>query len=150
MQPSGTVRRWGVALDPVLKSFAAGMPAVMGHFAVTIAFLCVGAIVYAWLTPHRELQLIKAGNTAAAISYAAAIVGLAIPLATSMASSLLLVEVAVWGAFAVAGQLLAYFVVDRVFRELPRRIERGEVAAAIALAGIKLAVAVVGAASLTG
>lgn len=132
-----------------MKSFFAGMPAVVGHFSITIAFLCVGAAVYAWLTPHRELQLIKAGNTAAAISYSAAVVGLAIPLAASMASSFLLLEVAVWGAFALVGQLLAYFVVDRVFRELPRRIESGEIAAAVALAGIKLAVAIVGAASLT-
>lgn len=137
-------------MDPVLKSFAAGMPAVIGHFAVTIVFLGVGAAVYAWLTPHRELQLIRAGNTAAAISYSAAIVGLAIPLATSMASSLLFLEVAIWGVFALVGQLAAYFVVDRVFRDLPRRIEHGEIAAAVALAGIKLAVAVVGAASLTG
>lgn len=140
----------GDVVDPVMKSFLAGVPAVVGHFSITIALLCIGAAVYAWLTPHRELQLIKAGNTAAAISYAAAVVGLAIPLAASMAASFLLLEVAVWGAFALAGQLLAYFIVDRVFRGLPRRIERGETAAAVALAGIKLAVAIVGAASLTG
>jgi len=136
-------------VDPVLKSFLAGVPAVMGHFAVTVAFLVIGAALYARLTPHREFELIRGGNTAAAISFAAAVTGLAIPLAASMASSLLLAEVAVWGAFAVAGQLLAYFLVDRLFRELPRRIERGETAAAIALAGIKLAVSIIGAASVT-
>lgn len=138
-----------MVVDPVLKSFIAGLPAVVGHFAVTIAFLVVGAALYAWLTPHREFQLIRAGNSAAAISYSAAIIGLAIPLAASMASSLLFVEVAVWGAFALVGQLAAYFVVDRVFRDLPRRIGNGDIAAAVTLAGIKLAVALVGAASLT-
>lgn len=136
-------------MDPVLRSFVAGMPAAIAHFGITIGLLFAGATVYAWLTPHKELALIRAGNTAAALSYAAAVFGLSIPLAASMASSFVLLEVAVWGAFALVGQLLVYFLVDRVFHELPRRIAGGEMAAAVTLAGIKLAVGLIGAAALT-
>jgi putative membrane protein len=136
-------------MDPVLRSFLDGLPAVAGHFAVTAVLLVAGAALYARLTPHRELDLIRRGNVAAALSFAGAVVGLAIPLAASMASSFMLLEVAVWGVFALVGQLLAYFVVDRTFRDLPRRITEGELAAAIVLVGLKLAVALIAAASLT-
>lgn len=137
-------------MDPVLKAFLTGVPATAAHFTITIGLLAIGSTIYAWLTPHRELELIRQGNTAAATSFAGAIVGLAIPLAVSMASSFVVLEVAVWGAFALGGQLAVYIVVDRLFPGLPNRIRDGDQAAAILLIGIKLGVALIGAASLTG
>lgn len=136
-------------MDPVIRNFLEGLPAVVGHFSITLLLLVLGAAAYARLTPHRELELIRQGNTAAALSYAGAVVGLSIPLAASMASSFVLLEVAVWGLFALVGQVFVYFVVDRVFRELPRRITAGEMSAAVTLVGMKLAVALIGAAALT-
>jgi putative membrane protein len=136
-------------VDPVLRNFLEGFPAIVGHFSVTVLLLAAGAALYARLTPHRELELIRQGNVAAALSYSGAVVGLAIPLAASMASSFVLLEVVVWGLFALVGQLLAFAVVDRAFRDLPARISAGEVSAAVLLVGIKLAVAIVGAASLS-
>jgi putative membrane protein len=137
-------------MDPVLKGFLVGVPVVAGHFAITIGLLAIGSAIYAWLTPHRELELIREGNTAAATSFAGAIVGLAIPLAASMASSFVVLEVVVWGTLALFGQLAVYLVVDRLFLGLPQRIRAGDHAAAILLVGIKLGVALIGAASLTG
>ena len=75
-------------MDAVITSFFSGFPILIGHFALTVAILGIGVAIYMWLTPYHELKLIKAGNTAAAISLSGAIVGLAGALsATKMAQA---------------------------------------------------------------
>lgn len=135
-------------MDPVIKSFLGGVPAVASHFAVTVGLLVLGSVIYASITPQREVDLIRRGDTAAAVAFGGAVVCLAIPLAVSLAASRILAEVAVWGAFALLAQLLTFFVVDRLFHHLPKRIADGELAAAVILVAIKLAIALIGAASL--
>jgi putative membrane protein len=137
-------------MDPVLQSFLSGAPVLIGHFATTIALLAAGVGVYMAITPHNELRLIRAGNLPAALSFAGMVVGLALPLSASMAASFTFLEVVVWGVFALIGQIAVFFAVDRVFGDLSRRIEAGEMAPAVVLVGTKLAVAIVGAAALSG
>ena len=137
-------------MDPVLQSFVSGAPVLIGHFAATLALLAGGVAVYMAITPHNELKLIRAGNIPAAVSFAGMVIGLALPLAASMAASFSFLEVIVWGVFAVIGQIAVFFVVDRLFGDLSRRIEAGEMAPAVVLVGTKLAVAIVGAAALSG
>ena len=136
-------------MDAVFQSFLAGFPVFIAHFALTIALLVVGITLYVLITPHREMQLIRAGNTAAAISLGGVLIGLGLPLAVSMANSVTLFDVLVWGVVSLALQLVTFFVIDFLLRGLPKRIEEGQVASAIFLAGAKLAVAMVMAAALT-
>jgi putative membrane protein len=136
-------------VDAVFQSFLAGFPVFIAHFALTIALLVVGITLYVLITPHREMRLIRAGNTAAAISLGGVLIGLGLPLAVSMANSVTLFDVLVWGVVSLALQLVTFFVIDFLLRGLPKRIEEGEVASAIFLAGAKLAVAMVMAAALT-
>jgi putative membrane protein len=137
-------------MDPVFQSFLSGAPVLIGHFATTLALLVVGVFVYMGITPHNELKLIRAGNLPAALSFAGLVVGLALPLSASMAASFTYLEVIVWGVFALIGQIAVFFVVDRVFGDLSRRIEAGEMAPAVVLVGTKVAVALIGAAALSG
>ena len=74
-------------MQAVLDSFLAGFPVLMLHSSVTIAMLVAGVLVYVWITPWDEVKLIRAGNTAAAVSMGGAVIGLAIPLAFAMAST---------------------------------------------------------------
>ena len=46
---------------------------------MTILILAAGAALYALITPHREIRLIREGNAAAAVSFGGVLVGLAIP-----------------------------------------------------------------------
>ena len=69
----------------VLQSFVAGLPVLLLHLGVTLAMLAGAVAVYVWSTPHKEFALIREGNNAAALSLSGAILGLAIPLAVSMA-----------------------------------------------------------------
>ena len=74
-------------MDAAIQSFLAGIPFLLSHFGVTVLMLVIGVFIYMLITSHDERALIRDGNTAAAISLAGAILGLAIPLAFCMASS---------------------------------------------------------------
>jgi putative membrane protein len=137
-------------MQAVFDSFLAGFPVLMLHSSVTIAMLVVGVLVYMWITPWDEVKLIRAGNTAAAVSMGGAVIGLAIPLAFAMAASVSVYEILVWGPVTLVLQIIAYRIADVVLKDLPNRIEGGEMGAAVLLVSIKLAAAAINAAAVAG
>ena len=136
--------------SPEILAFAAGFPLALLHAGATLLILAAGAALYLVLTPHREITLIREGNPAAALSFAAVLAGLALPLSAAMTASASLLESVMWGAPTVVVQLLVFRIVDLILRGLPERIREGEMAAAILLAGAKFASAVVLAAAVAG
>lgn len=134
--------------SPEIQAFATGIPVTLFHAGVTLVILIIGAAVYALLTPHREIQLIREGNTAAAMSLGGVLVGLAIPLAASLSASNSALEMAIWGVMIIAVQLLVFRVIDLVLHGLPQRIQDGEISAATLLVGAKLASALIIAAAM--
>lgn len=137
-------------MDPVVQSFLTGFPVLLLHFAVTLIILAIGVTVYHLITPYHEIRLIRQGNTAAAVSLSGAIVGLSIPLAICMATSVNVLDIVIWGVVTLLIQLLAYRISDLLLKDLPRRIEAGEIGPAILVLGVKLAVALINAAAVTG
>jgi putative membrane protein len=136
--------------SPEIQAFATGFPVTLLHFSVTLAILIAAAALYIMLTPHKEITLIREGNTSAAVSLGGVLVGLAIPLAVSLKASTTLIELSLWGAATVLVQLLIFRLVDLVLHGLPRRIQDDEMAAAAMLVGAKLATAVILAAAVSG
>jgi len=137
-------------VTPEVQAFATGFPLTLLHAGITVALLLAGAGLYALLTPYRDLQLIREGNTAAAISLGGMVVGLALPLAVSLAASTGELEMVIWGVAIIAVQLLVFRLADFVLRGLPARIQAGETAAATFLVLVKIATAVVLAAAVAG
>jgi putative membrane protein len=137
-------------MQPVIDSFVSGLPILMLHSSVTIAILLAGIWLYIWMTPWDEIALIRKGNNAAALSLGGAIVGLALPLAIAMAASVSVYEIILWGPVTLILQIIAYRVADIVMRTLPKRIEDGQMSAAILLVSIKLAAAIINAAAVSG
>lgn len=133
--------------SPEIQAFAAGFPVFLAHTGVTVLILVVAAALYVLLTPHKEITLIREGNTAAAVSLAGVLLGLAIPLSASLKASTNLIEIALWGAVTVVVQLLVFRLVDLLLRGLPKRIQDGEVSAAALLVGAKIATAIIVAAA---
>lgn len=138
------------ALNAAVQAYISGFPDMMAQGFVTLVMVALGAALYTRLTPHNELALIRSGNTAAALSFAAVIAGLAIPMAASLSASQSLPEVVLWGVTTLVLQLLAFSVVDLLLRDLPKRIKAGEMAAAVLLAAVKLGAALVLAAAVSG
>lgn len=136
--------------SPEIQAFATGFPVALMHAAVTVAILFAGAALYVLLTPHKEIVLIREGNSAAAVSLGGVLIGLAMPLAVSLQSSTNLIEIGLWGVATVVLQLLVFRLVDLILRGLPKRIQEGEMSAAAMLVGSKLATAIVVAAAVAG
>ena len=137
-------------MTPEVQAFATGFPVTLLHAGVTLLMLVFGAAIYALLTPYKEVQLIREGNSAAAISYGGVLVGLAIPLAVCLSASPTVLEIAVWSAATTAVQLLLFRLTDLVLTGLPARIQEGETAAAALLAAARLATSLILAAAVAG
>lgn len=133
-----------------VQAFASGFPIMVLHLGVTLGLMLAGAVIYALLTPWKEIALIREGNSAAAVAFAGVLVGLAIPLAVSLSVSTSVRDIAIWGVATVVLQLFAFRIVDMVLTGLPQRIQDGEISAAVLLVGAKLATALILAAALTG
>ncbi len=136
--------------SPEVQAFATGFPVTLLHASVTLVMLILGTALYALLTPHKEITLIREGNSAAALSLGGVMVGLAIPLSVSLRASTSVIEIAIWGAATIAVQLLVFRVTDMVLKGLPERIQDGEISAAALLVGAKLATALILAAAVGG
>jgi putative membrane protein len=139
-----------VDLAPELQAFALGFPTALLHTAISFVLLILGSWLYAKLTPYREIDAIREGNAAAAVSYSGVIAGLALPLAASMHASTTTIEVIIWGAATVAVQLLAFRVIDFLLSGLPQRAQDGEVSAAVLLVAAKLGGAILLTAAVAG
>lgn len=127
-----------------------GLPVFLVHSAASLLILGVGVAIYAWITKHDELELIRQGNTAAALSLGGAIIGFAIPLASSLAASVSLWDLLFWGVVALLLQLVAFRLTDIFLKDISARIEAGEVGAATFLVSVKLATALINAAAISG
>ncbi len=137
-----------MSFEPAIEAFIRGFPYFLLHGAVTLAMLIVGCVVHVLMTPMKEMQLIRDGNTAAGVALAAIIIGLAAPMAAALASALSLADLVIWGVVAILLQMLAFRAADLLLRDLPKRIERDEIGAALVLAAVKIAAALVMAAAL--
>lgn len=137
-------------MEPVLQSFLAGAPVLLLHAGVTLAMAVVAVTIYVWITPQAEFALIRQGNVAAAVSLSGAILGIGLPLAFCMAASFTVWDIVIWGTLTVVLQLAAFKAADLLLKGLPRRIEAGEIGPALVLTAIKLTVAAVNAAAVSG
>ena len=135
-------------MDIAIQTFVKGFPDFLIHGGVTLALLMAGCIVHVILTPMKEMQLIRAGNVSAGISVGAVIVGLAVPMSACLATATSVYDILIWGVVAILLQLLAFRASDLLLRDLPKRIERDEVGAALVLACVKIAAAMIMAAAL--
>ena len=136
--------------DGVIGILTTGLPVLLAHFAVTLALLGVGVACYNALTPFHEVGLVREGNTAAGIVLGGNFVALAIPLAATLATSLVTLDIVIWGLVALVVQLIAFVAAARLIPGLRSMIEGGNIAAACMLAGIQVAVALLNAGAMAG
>ncbi len=134
----------------ILTALGTGLPVLLGQLAVTLALLVAGVGVYIRITPFDERRLVAEGNAAGGLTLAGSIVALAIPLAATLATSTVVLDIVLWGVVALILQLVAFAVATLLIRDLRGQIEAGNVASATALVGIQLGVAVINAAAMAG
>ncbi len=136
-------------MEAIIQSILSGAPVLALHLVTTFAILIGGMGIYMWITPYEDIKLVRDGNTAGAVALGGAFLGLAIPLAGSLAGSVTTLDILLWGIVTVIVQLICFKVVDLVLRGLPKRIADGEMAAAIFLAFVKVAAGAIVATAVT-
>lgn len=132
----------------VIDTFRSGFPTFLLMTGTAGLLLLVSSTVYVLLTPWKELALVRGGNGAAGLALAGAIVGLALPIASCLASSVNIIDLLLWGSVALLLQLLTYRLIDMILKDIPQRIQNDEAGAAIVLIASKIAVAMLLAAGL--
>ena len=135
-------------LETTLSSLN-GLPAFLAYFAMAIVLLLLFIRIYTWVTPQDELALIRANNTAAALAFGGALIGFALPLSSAITNSMSLLDCAVWGAVALVVQVLTFVALRLAIKQLPERINQGEVATGSFVAASAIAVGLINAACMT-
>ena len=137
-------------MDSAFTSLANGFPTLIVYLLTVTVIYVIGVVIYVKLTPHRELELVQNGNMAAAVTFSALIISLALPLAACMINKYGIIDVAVWGTASLFLQLFLFRLTDALFKGMPSRIENDEVPAAVVLAAFKLAGSIVLAVAIVG
>lgn len=132
-----------------MLDYVAGLPAFLGYFAIGLAAYGAFALVYTAITPHREVELIRAGNMAAVTAFLGAILGFSLPLASAAANSVSIVDYVIWAVIGILAQILAYYIANFTLKNLHEKITNGDVTAGIWGGGIALAVGILNAACMT-
>lgn len=126
-----------------INAFVAGFPDFIIQLGVALGLFIVSLFVYVIMTPHKEFDLIRAGNPSASLAFGGVVVGLAIPLGSCLAHSFGVWDLLIWGVVTLLIQLLAFRFADMFLRGLPRRIAEGDVAAAVFLMSVKIGLALI-------
>ena len=83
----------------------AGLPAFAAYFLASTLACLVFVFIYTRITPNDEIELIRAGNPAAALSVGLSLIGFSLPLASAIAHSSNVVDCAIWALIALCVQV---------------------------------------------
>lgn len=145
-------RPWGAALYKeafVILPDLFTLPAFVAYLGLGILYFIAFIVTYIWITPQREMALISDGNLAAAISLSGAAIGFVLPLASAIAHSVNLLDLALWGGVAWVVQLLTHLVLRLVVRDLRGKIEANLCSVALFVAMVATCVGALNAAAMT-
>ena len=127
----------------------ATLPGFLIHMAAALVLLAVATWVFVRVTPTDQFALIRAGNTAVAISTGGVVIGFALGVAAAFRYSANLLDAAVWGVVALLAQLIAFYAVVRLLGPRWREdFERGDIAGAVFKAAVAIAVGWINAACM--
>src|SRR5258708_29574330 len=134
----------------IVETLQSGLPVLILQFATTLGLLALGVRGYTLITPFGEMGLVREGNTAAGLVLGGSVVALAIPLAATLATSQVELDILLWGVVALVIQLATFWVASMLISGLRGMIEAGNVAPPCVLAGIPPALALLNARAMAG
>jgi putative membrane protein len=126
-----------------IQGFLSGFDDFLIQLSITLGLFAAALTTYVLLTPHKELELIRQGNSSAALAFGGVILGLAIPLNAALAHAFGIIDLVIWGVVILLIQLIAFRALDMILRDLPARIQDQDVAAALTVFAMKVGVAII-------
>ena len=132
-----------------VKFSLSGFDQFLIYAGLAVAFIYAYMIVYLWVTPYKELKLIKDGNIAAALSLSGSVLGFTFPLAKAISQAMHPWDMMLWALIAGIVQIFVYVAVRYSLLNVVRRIPDGQVATGIVLAAISISAGLLNAACMT-
>lgn len=131
------------------NEFGSDLLRFLSYFVSGASAIGIYTVIYTVITPHKEFELIKAQNQAAAVAFAGSLLGFVIAISRLIEHSVALVEFSLWAIVAIVVQLLVYRLVRLSLPHLSDQITNGELPAATWLAGASIAAGLLNAACLS-
>lgn len=129
-----------------------GYLSTLGAFAtylgVAVAAVVAFFALYILVTPQREIALVRAGNVSASVVLLGAMLGFVLPVASAIAHSVSLADLAAWCGVAAVVQLLGYFGVRLWLRTIREDIEADRLSMALLAAGCAVGLGILNAAAM--
>lgn len=133
----------------MIEYFTGTLPHFLAYFAAAIALAVAFLFLYVLITPHKEMALIREGNSAAAVQLTGTFLGFCIPMAIVIGHSVSIPDMLLWGAVAALVQLAVFFSISRLlFKGVSQRITERCAASGIFVGGIGLGIGILQAACM--
>lgn len=118
------------------------------YFGTALGLVALYLVVYPLATSRQEIALIRQNVVSASVALGFSLVGFALPLSSAVVYAQGVLDAVVWGAVAIAVQVLVYWLVRLAVPRLPLRIAAGEISAALFLGAASLAAGIINAAAM--
>ena len=121
----------------------------LAHLGSALALIVIFMTIYIKATPYNELELIRAGNTAAICSLGGAVIGFCLTLHSSLIHNDSIDKFLVWSLMAMVVQVVTFFLVFGCFKNVKQEIEDNNIAMGALIGVVSLSVGIVNAACLS-
>ena len=125
------------------------LPLYLAYVATAVGLLGGFTVVYMYITPYHEVRLIRAGNRAAAFSLGGVLIGFGLVLASTAAHSVNLLDMVLWGAVALAFQILVFFATALLLKDLRAGIEADKHSYGMIVAAMSITMGLINAGAVT-
>lgn len=121
-------------------------------FSLGVVFWVAGLVIVSLITPHKELDLLRAGNLPCALALGGKAIGMVLPIAAVARSAAGPLDQIIWCVVAVAVQLLVHLVLTTLLEgRLREEIEADEVGgAAVFIAFMQIGAGILNNAVMSG
>lgn len=122
------------------------------YFAISVIIVLIGLFIFEVMTQkYKDLEAVKEGNIAVAMSVTGKVIGICIILAFAIYHSSEYYETIIWGIYGVVLQMIAYLLFDIFTRKfsVEEQLSKNNIAVGILSMGVSIGIAFVVGASIT-
>jgi putative membrane protein len=131
------------------RRFLPALFAYLAYLGCGIVLLLAFCVLYCWVTPLDELQLIRNHGQAAALSFGGALLGFSLTLASSAWHLNTLSSFVIWAMLGLLVQIIAHLLLSRCLPDLQQALQDNNTAMGVFAGSIQLAVGLLNAGSLS-
>lgn len=122
------------------------------YFVISVVIVLIGLFIFEVMTQkYKDLEAVKEGNVAVAMSIAGKVIGICIILAFAIYHSSAYYETLIWGVYGVVLQMIAYLLFDLFTRKfsVEEQLSKNNIAVGVLSMGVSVGIAFVIGASIT-